>query len=158
MKKIVFTLLCFTLVMALTACGGKPSISTSSSAPEVSSQQSQSMPDAESLPDEQPDTAASSEAEDPIVNTATPEDFEKHSGDDEHMKPITEDYFYYQTTHTLDDVVLYQQIHSYDEQGNCSGDAIKTVYANEEAAKKEYDNPMLDAIRSNMFLDGTVLY
>ena len=161
MRRTVSLIMAIFLVLSLTACSGKPSASTSSpapSAPDVPSQQSQSTVDAESLPKEQPDTAASSEAEDTIVNTATLEDFEKHPGDAERMKPITEDYFYYQTTHTLDDVVLIQQIHSYDEQGDCCGDAIKRVYSSEAAAKSEYDKPMYDAIRSNIALVGVVFY
>lgn len=150
MKKILAIALALTLMLSLTACGDNPPSSTSSPA-STPPQQSESSAGA-------PETSTSSEAEDPIVNTATLEDFEKHPGDAGHMKPITEDYFYYQTTNRLDDVALYQIIHSYDEQGDCCGDATKTVYASEEAAKSEYDKPMYDAVRSNITLDGAVIY
>lgn len=160
MKKILAIFLAFTLMLSLAACGGNntTSVTPPASTPDAPSQQSQSAVDAESLPEEQPDTAASSETKDPIVNTATLEDFEKHPDDAEHMKPLTEDYFYYQSTHKVDDFVLRQQIHYYDEQGSCCGDNIKNVYSSEAAAKSAYDNPMYDAIRSGTALDGAVFY
>lgn len=123
-------------------------------------QQSESVTETSEILNDQPDTDTdtSGESEDPIVNTAALEDFEKHPGDAEHMKPVTEDYYFYQTTNLLDDMLLVQQIHSYDEEGNCCGDVIKTVYATEAAAKSKYEDPSYDGIRSNLFLDGAVLY
>lgn len=166
MKRTLPLMIAVILALSLTACGGEgtqnqqetPPPPVSSDPIPPSAPESEGPAGTEDLQSGEPEPDAGDESGDPIVNTATLEDFETHPGDSEHMNPITEDYFYYQTTHTLDDVVLYQRIHSYDEQGNCCGDASKTVYASEEAAKSEYDKPMYDAIRSNITLDGAVLY
>lgn len=161
MKKIITAFLAITLALSIAACGGNNSVSTSSPTSTPNSlppQQSVSSDSAQGSQGSESEVTTSSENNDPIVNTATLEDFEKHPGDAEHMKPLTEDYFYYQSTHKVDDFVLRQQIHYYDEQGNCCGDNIKNVYSSEAAAKSAYDKPMYDAIRSGTALDGAVFY
>ena len=160
MKRISTFIFAAILVLSLAACGGDPSASTSppASTPDAPPQQSENSTEAPEIPGDVSGTDTSGKSEDPIVNTAALEDFEKHPGDAEHMKPVTEDYYFYQTTNLPDDMLLVQQIHSYDEEGNCCGDAIKTVYATEAIARNEYDKPMYDAIRANLTLDGAVLY
>ena len=160
MKRISTFIFAAILVLSLAACGGDPSASTSppASTPDAPPQQSENSTEAPEIPGDVSGTDTSGESEDPIVNIAALEDFEKHPGDAEHMKPVTEDYYFYQTTNLPDDMLLVQQIHSYDEEGNCCGDAIKTVYATEAIARNEYDKPMYDAIRANLTLDGAVLY
>lgn len=86
------------------------------------------------------------------------EDFASHAGDSEQMQPVTEDYYIYETTNTLDDMILLQHIHSYDEKGNCSHDHIKFVYSSEDAAQKAYEEQTKVPINSGNILNGEIIY
>ncbi|MEG0020327.1 MAG: hypothetical protein RR728_07250 [Oscillospiraceae bacterium] len=154
MKRLLATTIALALTLSLTACGNDVTTQQPPTSQLPSSTQPSSTTPAEEPAPERPGSISQAVDKQKIY---TLDDFEKHSGDSTHMKPTTEDFYLYQASNDVFDYNLLQEIHSFDEQGNCCSVHTKTVFKTEETAKKEY-NERSKIAASSTVLDGIILY